>query len=193
MGTDPLDLLLVKLASGDAEAISQVFRAHEAYLRMLVRRHLSGRLRAKFDSMDIVQSVWVRLLPGFREGRWHFTNARELRAFLVRVTQNHLANRIQHVAREFEIGHLPAPAQDRLLSNASESGESLTAEDLWLELLALCPPAHHQLLLLRREGVPLDQIADRTGLHKSSVRRILYQLMRRFQAQRRRQGESAGV
>ena len=57
MSSDSLDALLQKLTSGDAEAAGAVFLAYEPYLRMVVRRHLSPGLRAKFDSVDIVQSV----------------------------------------------------------------------------------------------------------------------------------------
>ena len=54
----------------------------------------------------------------------------------------------------------------------------------------LCPPAHHNLLELKRQGFPLAEIAARTGLHESSVRRILYDLARRLAAAR---GEMASA
>jgi RNA polymerase sigma-70 factor (ECF subfamily) len=47
-------------------------------------------------------------------------------------------------------------------------------------MLALCPPAHHELLRLKRQGLGLAEIAARTGLHESSVRRILYNLASRY-------------
>ena len=47
-------------------------------------------------------------------------------------------------------------------------------------MLALCSPAHHELLRLKRQGLRLAEIAARTGLHESSVRRILYDLARRY-------------
>src|SRR2546425_343796 len=55
--SDPLDVLLAQLCSGDLAAAEHFFRAYEPYLRKAVRRHLTGPLRAKFDSADIVQSV----------------------------------------------------------------------------------------------------------------------------------------
>ena len=55
--------------------------------------------------------------------------------------------------------------------------------ELWEQLLALCPPAHHELLNLKRQGLSLAEIAARTGLHESSVRRILYDVARRLAAQ----------
>ena len=49
----------------------------------------------------------------------------------------------------------------------------------------LCPPAHREMLELKRQGIPLAEIAERTGLHESSVRRILYELAKRLAATRR--------
>jgi RNA polymerase sigma-70 factor (ECF subfamily) len=54
------------------------------------------------------------------------------------------------------------------------------AEELWQRMLALCPPAHQQVLHLKREGLPLEEIAERTGLHVGSIRRILRTLARRL-------------
>src|SRR5205807_3165596 len=85
---DPLDTLLHQLSGGDAEAAQRVFLAYEPYLRMVVRRQLTPALRARFDSLDIVQSVWADLLTGFQAGRWRFTSPGQLRAFLVKVPRN---------------------------------------------------------------------------------------------------------
>jgi RNA polymerase sigma-70 factor (ECF subfamily) len=49
---------------------------------------------------------------------------------------------------------------------------------LWERLLALCPPEHHEVLRLRRAGLTLEEVAERTGLHEGSVRRILRRLAR---------------
>ena len=72
MSSDPLDVVLDKLCSGDAAAAEHVFLAYEPYLRLVVRRQLPDRLRLKFDSVDIVQSVWADLLRGFRQAGWRF-------------------------------------------------------------------------------------------------------------------------
>jgi DNA-binding IclR family transcriptional regulator len=47
-------------------------------------------------------------------------------------------------------------------------------------MLALCPPAHHAVLELKRQGFTLMEVAKRTGLHEGSVRRILRQLARQL-------------
>jgi len=49
-------------------------------------------------------------------------------------------------------------------------------------MLRLCPDAHRPVLLLKREGCSLEDIAARTGYHPSSVRRIFYDLARKLAA-----------
>jgi RNA polymerase sigma factor (sigma-70 family) len=182
MKTDPVENLLEQLRTGNDAAIEQAFVAHEPYLRMVVRRQLPVDLRAKFDSVDIVQSVWVHVLDGFRDGDWRFTNAAQLRAFLVRVTQNRFLDRVrQHQRkRRREEKLTPAGWEGLASTRQPEPSEEAQADELWEQMLALCPPAHHALLELKRQGFPLAEIAARTGLHESSVRRILYDLARQL-------------
>src|SRR5437762_2488703 len=95
MSCDPLDTLLERLCSGDEAVAEQLFLAYEPYLRMVVRRRLPVQLRAKFDSIDIVQSVWADLLVGFRNAGWRFTNGAQLRAFLIKVTRERFIDRLR--------------------------------------------------------------------------------------------------
>ena len=182
MNADPLDDLLERLGTGDDAAAAEVFAACEPYLRMVVRRQLSGQLRAKFDSEDIVMSIWVDVLKGLRRGSWRFSDTAHLRAFLTRVTRNRFLNRLRQHRRALEseqplADHFPHELSGSVGDQPSEVAQ---AEDLWERMLAACPPQHRELLRLRRQGLPLAELAARTGLHESSVRRILYDLARRF-------------
>src|SRR5207244_4107814 len=152
-------------------AAEKIFLAYEPYLRTIVRRQLTSRLRAKFDSIDIVQSVWAALLPGFRERRWTFVDAAHLEAFLAKVTRYHFINEVRRHKDSVKYqqplaDHLPfdmaAPVQPH-------PSEEVQAADIWEQLLAVCPPGHRAILHLKRQGLALDEIAARTGLHKSSV------------------------
>jgi RNA polymerase sigma-70 factor (ECF subfamily) len=186
MSADPagpsLDLLLDKLCRGDAAAAEQVFTAYEPYLRMVVRRQLSPSLRAKFDSVDVVQSVWADVLDGFREAGWRFADAAHLRAFLVKATQNRFIDRIRQHERALALEE-PLPgdqSESAPTSPQPRPSEVAQADELWTQMLGLCPPAHRPVLELKRQGLPLAEIAARTGLHPSSVRRILYDLARQL-------------
>lgn len=184
MSTDPLDSLLEKLCSGDAAAAEEVFRTYEPYLRMVVRRQLPARLRAKFDSVDVVQSIWVDVLHGFRGAGWRFASSAQLRAFLVKVTRNRFIDRVRQHQRVLDREQPLESGELEGISTARDPrpSEVVQADDLWQQMLALCPPAHHELLRLKREGKSLAEIAEKTGLHPSSVRRILYDLARQLAA-----------
>ncbi len=190
-----LEQLLEQLNNGDYTAAEQIFVAYESYLRLIVRRQISAALRAKFDSVDIVQSVWVDLLAGFREAGWRFADPAQLRAFLIRSTRNRFIDRLrqhQHwLEREQPLENLAEVS--RLHSPDAAPSEEAQAHEVWARLLKLCPPDHRELLQLKQQGFTLAEIAQRTGLHPGSVRRILSDLARRFARQAMASNEEEAV
>jgi RNA polymerase sigma factor (sigma-70 family) len=178
MTHQPLDSVVEKLCSGDPAAAERVFLAFEPYLRMVVRKKLSARLRAKFDSMDVVQSVWADVLRGFREAGWRFADEAHLRAFLVKLTRHRFIDRLRRhrtaVARECPLGELARA--DEPLSLLPSPSELMQADELGQRMLGLSSPAHREIVRLRMLGVSVAEIARRTGLHVGSVHRILQDL-----------------
>jgi hypothetical protein len=69
-----LDAMLLRLNAGDELAVKQLFVAYEPFMRMVIHRRISGSLRAKFDSADIVQSVWADFVDGLHQSKWTFAN-----------------------------------------------------------------------------------------------------------------------
>jgi RNA polymerase sigma-70 factor (ECF subfamily) len=183
MTTNPLDELIEKLATGDDTAAEEVFRTYEPVLRMVVRRQLSGGLRAKFDSIDIVQSVWSDVLQGLREAKWNFRDPAHLRAFLITVTRNRFIDRVRQnrAAVQGQRSLAETDVQQCAASTEPRPSEKVQADDVWQQMLSVCPPAHRELLNLKRQGKSLSEIAQHTGLHPSSVRRILYEIARRLE------------
>src|SRR5688500_2087688 len=95
MDIDSLDSLLDKLSAGEHAAAEQAFVVYEPYLRKVVRRLLPSALRSKFDSIDVVQSVYGDVLVAFRDGGMRFTSVAQLRAFLIRATRNRFIDRFR--------------------------------------------------------------------------------------------------
>ncbi len=183
MNTEPLCTLLERIREGDESATNRLIAAYEPSLRQAVRRSLPRRIRGRFDSEDVMQSVWVHVFSGLREGQWQFADEERLRAFLFTVARRRLISRVRrhYPAAEREasgsnLDSLPAPVVAR-------PSELAQAEELWERMLALCPPAHHELLRLRRQGLTLEEIARRVGIHEGSVRRILRGLARELALQ----------
>jgi RNA polymerase sigma factor (sigma-70 family) len=185
--SDPVEILLQQLTVGDTEAAERVFTAYAPYLRMVVRRQLTPALRAKFDSIDIVQSVWADLLRGFQDGDWRFANPQQLRAFLLTVTRNRLVDRVRQqqtpLRRETPMDVVDLEALP--WRSPEQAGAQLEADELWQRLLALCAPRHRELLELKRQGLAVAEIADRTGFNPGSVRRILCDLAARLSEEKR--------
>jgi RNA polymerase sigma-70 factor (ECF subfamily) len=182
MSTPPQDALLGRLCQGDADAAECVFLKYEPFLRRFLRRLLQPGLRAKFDSADVVQSVWADLVAGFRAGRWHFADESRLRAFLIQMARNRFLDRVRQARaggdRELS---LAAVAPQRLPpASQPRPSECARAGEVWEKLLALCPEGHQEVLRLRRQGLSRADIAARTGLHEGSVRRILRRLARQI-------------
>jgi RNA polymerase sigma-70 factor (ECF subfamily) len=178
---DSLDELLEKLNGGDDAAAEQAFVAYEPYLRKVVRRLLPAELRSKFDSIDVVQSVYGDVLVAFRAGGMRFGSVAQLRAFLIKATRNRFIDRVrqnQTSARREQ--SITGAESEQTTSRHPRPSESAEAQELWERLLAMCPPEHHQLLKLRRRGATASEIAARVGMHEGSVRRVLRELSTRL-------------
>lgn len=190
MDADALDTLLVKLSHGDEQAAERVFRDYEPFLRALVRKRLSASMRTKFDSMDIVQSVWTDVLQSYRKRGWTFHDRDHLQAFLARIAANHVAHQCRR-NRQAVNHERPLDGDNSPVCAASAEprpSQEAQAGELWETLARLITPTHREVLRLKRDGHPLAAIAEQTGLHEGSVRRILYDLARRLADERARQG-----
>src|SRR5262249_57559701 len=134
-----LDELIEKLNGGDIAAAERAFLAYEPYLRMAIRRQLTGALRSKLDTMDIVQSVWADVLGGFRDAGWRFTDRSHLRAFLMKVARNRLIDRRRQHHRALEQERsLDQAVADLPGANQPRPSEIAQEHQLWKPLLHEC-------------------------------------------------------
>ncbi|HEY2909770.1 MAG TPA: sigma-70 family RNA polymerase sigma factor [Gemmataceae bacterium] len=172
-GTPPFEPLN---PTADPSALDSLYRAYTPYLRAIVRRNLSDRLQGKFDSMDVVHSVWARVARQLGEDGWRVENEEQLRGLLATIARRRVASRAR---RPEALGELPDGDWERLPEERrSRPSEVAQANELWERMLTLCPPEHRAILELRRQGLLLEEIAERIGLHEGSVRRVLRQLAR---------------
>lgn len=177
MKVDSGDDLLGRLSRGDVEAAEQLFAAYAPFLRAVVRCQLSIQLRGKLDSADVVQSVWVQVVRQLGQDGWQVKDENQLKALLATIARRRLITQTRKIDRTAPLGPqagLEAMPDTRL----HRASEIALANDLWEQMLDLCPPDHHPILTLRREGHSLDEIASRTGMHEGSVRRIIRRLSR---------------
>jgi RNA polymerase sigma-70 factor (ECF subfamily) len=171
------DDLFDRLNRGDAEAVVALHAAYAPYLRAIVRRQLSDRLRSRLDSIDVVQSVWVQVLRQLGRDGWRPESEPQLRALLATIARRRLANRARQNARGLAAERPTDDGLDALPDRPHpRPSQQVQADELWDRMLDACPPEHREIIHLRRDGLTLDEIAARTGLHEGSVRRILRRL-----------------
>jgi RNA polymerase sigma-70 factor (ECF subfamily) len=174
---DSLQALLEQLNGGDELATEAAFVAYAPYLRKVVRRLLPAAMRPKFDSIDVVQSIYCDMLSAFRAGDMHFSSVAQLRAFLTRATRNRFIDRVRtyRTAARLE-QQIHSTEASQLPAATPRPSESAAAAELWERLLALCPLEHRFLLELRRHGASASEIAAQVGMHHGSVSRVLREL-----------------
>lgn len=170
------DLLIQRLNQGDDTAIEELFISFEPYLRMVVRRRLQSGFRPKFESMDIVQSVWADLIVDLRESGRQFENQNHLKSFLNRVVMNRFHDRYRKYRREVNQNEpvIDSQLNEYPADDIARPSQVVQRDELWKKILDACPEKHHEILRLRRQGLKHQEIAQRLGLHPSSVRRIIY-------------------
>ena len=155
MMNDSLEALLVRLNSGDERAVEQMFIAFEPYMRMVIRRRISGPLRDKFDSGDIVQSVWADFVRGLHQSNWKFESLDQLRAFLVKMTRNRFVDRLRNHRESLrrEIALIDETVDVVPVDRNPRVSEDFYAGELWQQMVDACPPAHYELLMMKRQAL----------------------------------------
>ena len=156
-----IDDLLARWNLGDAAAAEEAILACEAYVRMVVRRRLSGRARTKFDSMDIVQSVWAGVIRELHQAGLRFPDADRLRGYLAKAAYHRLIDHLRQHRTALDVERPLTAADGAYLTPSREPrpSEIAQADDLWERMWTLCPPVHRELLELKRQGLPLAVIA----------------------------------
>jgi RNA polymerase sigma-70 factor (ECF subfamily) len=182
--------LFESLNNRDIDAVERMFRAYEPRLRKVVRHQIPQRLRAKFDSVDVIQSVWMCVVQRLRDGDLRFADETHLRSFLIRLA----LCRFIDLCRQHRnsLGHersLAAVAQAPARTAPDDRPTAIVrTKELLDRLIDLCQPSHRDLVRLRAMGLSVAEIADRSGYHEGSIRRIFADLQRRLDAWEQSEG-----
>jgi RNA polymerase sigma-70 factor (ECF subfamily) len=179
------EALFQRVRSGDVAATGAFVERFGPYLQRVIRHRLHRKLRCKFDSLDFVQDVWAsffarlpdREAPASPEQLVTFLEAlarnkvtEAVRAGLIREKDN--VNREQVSLNDSQVAQPPhPPARLPTPSTAAMSREE------WDRLLASQPKVYRHILVLRREGKEMAQIAVELGLNERTVRRVITKLL----------------
>jgi RNA polymerase sigma-70 factor (ECF subfamily) len=177
--------LMELVQDGSEQAIAELQERYGAHIVRAVRRRLPRQLRSKFDSVDIVQDVWMSF---FRMGVQDFPSPEKLIAYLARMARNkvidvtraRLEAKRRDVHREERLAD-GAPRQEaqRLYARDSTPSQAAIGRELWDLMLEGQPPVYRQVLMLLRDGCSQVEVAARMNLSCRTVQRILNRALER--------------
>jgi RNA polymerase sigma-70 factor (ECF subfamily) len=133
--------------------------------------------------VDFVQDVWASFFANPPQ-RGTFVNPEHLVAFLAKIASNkvvdatrqRLQTEVHNVNRELSLNHPKQRWFEPPAVNQPTPSEVFTGRELWERLLRDQPLVYQRVLILRRDGKDLDEIATEMGIHSRTVRRILDKL-----------------
>lgn len=169
--------LMTRWREGCPSAAETLYQEYGRAILNVVRRHLDGRLRRRYDSEDFTQAVWASFLVR-PAGAPVFEDPRELIRYLARMTRNKLLDARRHRVRECESapasGWLPQDAA----GNAPTPSQEAMAAERWQDMLIDQSPFGQRILQMLREGRPYQEIAANLGMSKKVIQRLIRRLTR---------------
>jgi RNA polymerase sigma-70 factor (ECF subfamily) len=175
---DPADHdLLLELRSGNESAAAQLYKRYVDRLRALADRSTGKDLSHRFDSEDVIQSVFRCFFERARNGLYDVPTGGDLWPLLlvialqkVRAYGSHHRAGCRDVRRES--GSVDRDtvrlASQRMKSEEPQSLLKLIAE----ETLEQLPELHRQVARWRLEGYDHQEIAIKTGRSKRTIERL---------------------
>ncbi|MBI1902886.1 MAG: sigma-70 family RNA polymerase sigma factor [Planctomycetia bacterium] len=180
--------LLSRYRAGDERAAAELFERYVERLTALARSRLSERLASRTDPEDVVLSAYRSFFVGARAGRFSLRRSGDLWRLLVSITLHKLYRQAQHHRAQRRSIDVERPWESLDEHTASPVARQPTPEEalaLAEELeavLAKLDPLERQVLELRLQGEPLEQIAAATGRCERSVRRAMERVRERLAA-----------
>ncbi|MEZ6036022.1 MAG: sigma-70 family RNA polymerase sigma factor [Planctomycetota bacterium] len=185
MPEPPQDPMIAALQAGDRRALDAVVARYLPRLHAYVRLNMSGSLRAREASMDVVQSICREVLEA-RES-FVYQGEGQLISWLLTTATNKLHERGRHLARQKRdpARETPADGVDPTLfaSLLTPSQDAERQEEIVrLEGALTRLPEHYRevIVLARIVGLPHGEIAARMERTEAATRNLLGRALTRL-------------
>jgi RNA polymerase sigma factor (sigma-70 family) len=179
--------LIQRVRGGCPAAKEELYRRYGDAVRRVVSRKLRRELRRQLDSVDVAQSVWASFFLG-DPGRYCFSDADSLVAFLVRVASNKIVDQARYqfaqardVRRERSLEEPGAadgmdPVGNVLPDRTHTPSQYAMAGERWRTLTHNLSDRHVRILELLRAGHSQTDVAREVGCDPETIRRLLDRL-----------------
>jgi RNA polymerase sigma-70 factor (ECF subfamily) len=187
--------LMGRLRSGEDDAARSVFVRFARRLVGLARSHLGGRLAAKVDPEDVVQSAYKSFFVRHREGELEVGSWDGLWGLLTLITLRKCADRAAYFgAAKRDLGREQAaggtdtgPAIDDLaLARDPRPDEAAVLAEAVESLFRTVEDADERAILeLSLQGFSATEISEKLGRAERSVRRLRERTRKRLERMQR--------
>lgn len=177
--------LLRRAKGGEDASIRILLERFEKDVRLMVRLRLPRSLRAEFDSMDFVQSVWKSVFASPEPGRPDEVGSdpSRFRGYLAGIARNQIyqAHRRRTRTHKYDLsreeslyvrrGSRDVPRE--IACPDPTPSQTVGAEDQLASALSGRPDIVARVVQMRRDGMTLAEIAEVTGRNERTIRRVL--------------------
>lgn len=179
----PSQSSILSASRGEPAAIEDVLRAYLPRLQRFVHLRLGPQLRAREDTLDIVQSTARELL---QQSQFEWRGEVEFRAWLFQAALNKIREKGRYHAAEKraadrEVGGLPPDDLGDAIRDLATPSKIAIANEQRQRLEAafahLTEPQREVLTMARIVGLPHAVIAERLGKSEVAVRQLLVRAM----------------
>lgn len=177
--------LMRQVRDGSEDAIRQLLDQYGDDVLRVIRRKLMKRLRTQYDSDDFYQAVWGSFFAR-RELLSQFDSPHQLMAFLRSMAGNKVIDEVRHRLRQKRTITREQPLDSDLRSNSGAIAQEPTPSEVAVareqmdHLVEEQPSLYQRIVQLRVDGATYREIAEQTGMHERSVRRVMRRLSRRM-------------
>lgn len=171
---DSVDLL-ARCANDLDSAANVICARYAGRLLGFVRSRLSGKLAARIDAEDVLQSAWGSFFRRASGGEFQLERSGDLWRLLIQITAHKLFRKVSyHQANKRGIEHEERLQDAQSLMSCEPSPEiAATLVDQVEWLIRKLPPLGRQVLELRLLGQRLEEIAAELSCSERTVRRQL--------------------
>jgi RNA polymerase sigma factor (sigma-70 family) len=175
--------LMQRIRAGDEDAAAELVRRYERVVRRTVSVWLiDARLRRRFDSMDICQSVLGSFFVRIALGQYQLDKPEQLVKLLVSMARNKLADQVRKQRAGCRDGRRTEPsdqAAQEIAGTEATPSRQIAARDLLHEVRRRLSTEERELADLRALGREWPEIAAERGANAEALRKKLTRAVNR--------------
>jgi RNA polymerase sigma-70 factor (ECF subfamily) len=176
--------LVRRFRSGEQDAATALFFRYAGRIQHLAQRNTAADLGPRFDSDDVVQSVFRTFFRRVQTGLYELPDGEELWRLLLVLALNKIRSlAVHHRALKRDVNATIGQDPHVLSQFATQNTDELALHSMQLvvaEVLDGLPAVQQQIILKRIDGCQVEEIASQTGRSKRTVERVLQSFRQRL-------------